>query len=84
MNVREEFRKVFLELCNVSGRCVWSSKVYITRASADKADHWDSSLFRSKEIPTNKSVGSSFWNFDALFQPRQHCARDTHDTFIFL
>ena len=23
----------------------------------------------------------SFWNFDALFQPQQHPARDAHDTF---
>lgn len=23
----------------------------------------------------------SFWNFDALFQPQQHPARDSHDTF---
>ena len=25
---------------------------------------------------------SSFWNFDALFQPQQHPARDMHDTFF--
>lgn len=25
---------------------------------------------------------SSFWNFDALFQPQQHPARDAHDTFF--
>ena len=25
---------------------------------------------------------SSFWNFDALFQPQQHPARDSHDTFF--
>ncbi|KAF0933124.1 hypothetical protein E2562_013857 [Oryza meyeriana var. granulata] len=24
----------------------------------------------------------SFWNFDALFQPRQHPSRDSHDTFF--
>ncbi|KHN75613.1 Phenylalanine--tRNA ligase alpha subunit A [Toxocara canis] len=27
-------------------------------------------------------VESSFWNFDALFQPQQHPARDAHDTFF--
>jgi phenylalanyl-tRNA synthetase alpha chain len=27
-------------------------------------------------------VESSFWNFDALFQPQQHPARDEHDTFF--
>lgn len=26
-------------------------------------------------------VESSFWNFDALFQPQDHPARDMHDTF---
>lgn len=34
------------------------------------------------EMPTNNYVESSFWNFDALFQPQQHPARDTHDTFF--
>ncbi|KAM3959937.1 phenylalanine--tRNA ligase alpha subunit [Aphomia sociella] len=34
------------------------------------------------EMPTNMYVESSFWNFDALFQPQQHPARDAHDTFF--
>ncbi|KAI7864817.1 tRNA synthetases class II core domain (F)-domain-containing protein [Spinellus fusiger] len=34
------------------------------------------------EMPTNCFVESSFWNFDALFQPQQHPARDAHDTFF--
>uniref|UniRef100_A0A453PNE5 Phenylalanyl-tRNA synthetase domain-containing protein n=1 Tax=Aegilops tauschii subsp. strangulata TaxID=200361 RepID=A0A453PNE5_AEGTS len=34
------------------------------------------------EMPTNMFVESSFWNFDALFQPQQHPARDSHDTFF--
>ncbi|KAJ2993117.1 hypothetical protein HDV02_002627 [Globomyces sp. JEL0801] len=34
------------------------------------------------EMPANKYVESSFWNFDALFQPQQHPARDAHDTFF--
>ncbi|XP_026333458.1 phenylalanine--tRNA ligase alpha subunit isoform X1 [Hyposmocoma kahamanoa] len=34
------------------------------------------------EMPTNAYVESSFWNFDALFQPQQHPARDAHDTFF--
>lgn len=34
------------------------------------------------EMPTNNFVESSFWNFDALFQPQQHPARDCHDTFF--
>lgn len=35
-----------------------------------------------EEMPTNQFVESSFWNFDALFQPQQHPARDAHDTFF--
>eukprot|EP00095_Tigriopus_kingsejongensis_P005500 snap_masked-scaffold619_size123246-processed-gene-0.18 protein:Tk05500 transcript:snap_masked-scaffold619_size123246-processed-gene-0.18-mRNA-1 annotation:"phenylalanyl-trna synthetase alpha chain b-like" len=34
------------------------------------------------EMPTNNFVESSFWNFDALFQPQQHPARDAQDTFF--
>ncbi|KAG4944475.1 hypothetical protein JHK85_049121 [Glycine max] len=37
---------------------------------------------RFEEMPTNNFVESSFWNFDALFQPQQHPARDSHDTFF--
>uniref|UniRef100_A0A1B6GIY3 phenylalanine--tRNA ligase n=1 Tax=Cuerna arida TaxID=1464854 RepID=A0A1B6GIY3_9HEMI len=36
------------------------------------------------EMPTNNYVESSFWNFDTLFQPQQHPARDAHDTFFLL
>ena len=35
-----------------------------------------------EEMPTNSYVENSFWNFDALFQPQQHPARDAHDTFF--
>ncbi|CAH8531257.1 unnamed protein product [Schistosoma turkestanicum] len=34
------------------------------------------------EMPTNNYVECSFWNFDSLFQPQQHPARDAHDTFF--
>jgi phenylalanyl-tRNA synthetase alpha chain len=34
------------------------------------------------EMKTNQYVENSFWNFDALFQPQQHPARDAHDTFF--
>nr|ASF90249.1 hypothetical protein SPAR05340 [Bartheletia paradoxa] len=33
------------------------------------------------EMPTNKFVETSFWNFDALFVPQQHPARELQDTF---
>ncbi|XP_076624115.1 phenylalanine--tRNA ligase alpha subunit isoform X1 [Colletes latitarsis] len=51
LKVRNEFRKIFLEM-------------------------------GFTEMPTNNFVESSFWNFDALFQPQQHPARDAHDTFF--
>ena len=35
-----------------------------------------------EEMATNNYVESSFWNFDTLFQPQQHPARDAHDTFF--
>lgn len=34
------------------------------------------------EMPTSRFVESCFWNFDALFQPQSHPARDAHDTFF--
>lgn len=34
------------------------------------------------EMPTSNYIENSFWNFDALFQPQQHPARDAHDTFF--
>lgn len=39
-------------------------------------------LMGFEEMPTNQFVESSFWNFDALYQPQQHPARDAHDTFF--
>ena len=35
-----------------------------------------------EEMPTSRFVESSFWNFDVLFQPQAHPARDAHDTFF--
>jgi len=35
-----------------------------------------------EEMPTDRFVESSFWNFDALFQPQAHPARDMQDTFF--
>jgi len=34
------------------------------------------------EMPTNRFIESCFWNFDALFVPQQHPARDAQDTFF--
>ncbi|KZS97754.1 hypothetical protein SISNIDRAFT_472667 [Sistotremastrum niveocremeum HHB9708] len=34
------------------------------------------------EMPTSQYVESSFWNFDALFVPQQHPARESQDTFF--
>ncbi|KAK4697865.1 phenylalanyl-tRNA synthetase alpha chain, partial [Lecanoromycetidae sp. Uapishka_2] len=35
-----------------------------------------------EEMPTNRFVETGFWNFDALFVPQQHPARDQQDTFF--
>eukprot|EP01061_Rhynchopus_euleeides_P018224 TRINITY_DN3013_c2_g2_i1.p1 TRINITY_DN3013_c2_g2~~TRINITY_DN3013_c2_g2_i1.p1 ORF type:complete len:516 (+),score=243.39 TRINITY_DN3013_c2_g2_i1:60-1607(+) len=35
-----------------------------------------------KEMDTARFVDSSFWNFDTLFVPQQHPARDAQDTFF--
>jgi len=35
-----------------------------------------------EEMPTNRFVENSFWNFDSLFVPQQHPARDQQDTFF--
>ncbi|ELP83826.1 phenylalanyl-tRNA synthetase alpha chain B, putative [Entamoeba invadens IP1] len=35
-----------------------------------------------EEMPTDMYVESSFWNFDSLYQPQQHPARDAQDTFF--
>jgi len=39
-------------------------------------------LMGFEEMDTHQWVESSFWNFDTLFQPQQHPARDAHDTFF--
>ncbi|KAL6939900.1 Phenylalanyl-tRNA synthetase, beta subunit, cytoplasmic [Hanseniaspora osmophila] len=33
------------------------------------------------EMPTNQYVETGFWNFDTLYVPQQHPARDLQDTF---
>jgi phenylalanyl-tRNA synthetase alpha chain len=35
-----------------------------------------------QEMETSKWIESSFWNFDALFVPQNHPARDSQDTFF--
>jgi phenylalanyl-tRNA synthetase alpha chain len=35
-----------------------------------------------EEMQTNRFVETGFWNFDALFVPQQHPARDLQDTFF--
>ena len=37
-----------------------------------------------EEMPTNRYVETGFWNFDALYVPQQHPARDLQDTFFIL
>lgn len=77
MKVRSEFRKIFIEMgcvlflvfCKFKRYTFIISNVIIFNCSF-------------QEMPTNNFVESSFWNFDALFVPQQHPARDDHDTFF--
>jgi phenylalanyl-tRNA synthetase alpha chain len=66
MKVREEFRNIFFEMGSVLPPRFGCRKVTPRRFT---------------EMPTNKFVESSFWNFDVLFVPQQHPARELQDTF---
>ena len=66
LKVREEFRNIFFEM----GSAFLVSTLF-------RAD----SSCRFTEMPTNQFVESCFWNFDAMFVPQQHPARDVQDTF---
>lgn len=76
MKVRAEFRQIFLEMGYVSLLLVTRFIVVLIMGSLSCP------FYRFTEMPTNNFVESSFWNFDALFQPQQHPARDAHDTFF--
>lgn len=39
-------------------------------------------IFSFTEMATDNYVENSFWNFDTLFVPQQHPARDSQDTFF--
>ena len=65
--VRHEFRQIFFEM----GFTEMPTNKYVAAAKF----HSSSSLFFS-------FVESGFWNFDALYVPQQHPARDTQDTFF--
>lgn len=70
--VRQEFRLIFFGMLLI-----------LLRAFRDNAIA-NSMLIEMgfTEMPTNKFVESGFWNFDALFVPGQHPARDMQDTFF--
>ncbi|KAH7282163.1 hypothetical protein KP509_35G015800 [Ceratopteris richardii] len=55
---------------------------YAPQRSKPATDLTRDLLQNYEEMPTNNFVESSFWNFDTLFQPQQHPARDSHDTFF--
>lgn len=69
MKVREEFRNIFFEMG------------YVTPSLSCCNSCADRSSRRFTEMPTNRFVESGFWNFDALFVPQQHPARELQDTF---
>lgn len=73
LRVRAEFRRILMDMG-------WVARSYRSHSGTSPFT-W---LFgaRFSEMPTNNYVESSFWNFDSLFQPQQHPARDAHDTFF--
>ncbi|CAL5329090.1 unnamed protein product [Camellia sinensis] len=73
LKVRQQFKMIFLQMgCEDLRRCPRTI------------------LLKAEETAFSLNVNSafivvwlrSFWNFDALFQPQQHPARDSHDTFF--
>ncbi|KAF3679050.1 putative phenylalanine--tRNA ligase alpha subunit [Capsicum annuum] len=64
------------------GNSVRKGPEYAPKRKRAATDLTRENLQRFEEMPTNNYVESSFWNFDALFQPQQHPARDSHDTFF--
>ncbi|MBU1252001.1 MAG: phenylalanine--tRNA ligase subunit alpha [Nanoarchaeota archaeon] len=52
---------------------------FVNQAIDYARDVWSEMGF--KEM-TGNYIMSSFWNFDALFQPQDHPAREMHDTFF--
>eukprot|EP01049_Picozoa_sp_SAG25_P004260 SAG25_NODE_264_length_10707_cov_19.216043_12_plen_142_part_00 len=90
MKVRTQFREVFLELGYVH-ICVLPSlldmdvspSMYFAPQPLTPYCCLPTPLPHSfEEMPTDRFVESSFWNFDTLFQPQAHPARDAHDTFF--
>lgn len=79
MKVRAEIRQIFLEMGSVVLTHILYKSIGLTIQQKQSAC---TCTFRFTEMPTNNFVESSFWNFDALFQPQQHPARDAHDTFF--
>lgn len=90
LKVRHEFRKIFLEMGQVTisnNLYCFNIKFHTWFNCIQKFSDWTNYIFlyfcfRFTEMPTNNFVENSFWNFDALFQPQQHPARDAHDTFF--
>ena len=93
--VRTQFRKIFTQMGfeemptnNYGGRAAggraqrcgsWACQGGATPAPALLRARLPAA---SRPRPPAPPVESSFWNFDALFQPQQHPARDAHDTFF--
>jgi phenylalanyl-tRNA synthetase alpha chain len=67
LKVRSEFREIFFEM-----GCASCTILAMERRMR---------LHSFSEMPTNRFVESGFWNFDTLFVPQQHPARELQDTF---
>jgi phenylalanyl-tRNA synthetase alpha chain len=78
MKVRAEFRRVLMDMGYVSQ----SLTVVLFSLGFSMGLMLFPVPVSFQEMPTNRYVESSFWNFDSLFQPQSHPARDAHDTFF--
>jgi phenylalanyl-tRNA synthetase alpha chain len=75
LKVREEMRQIFFDMGYVGpSRQLPRTLVASIRMVLMYA-------CRFTEMPTNRFVESAFWNFDAMFVPQQHPAREMQDTF---
>ncbi|KAG2470585.1 SYFA ligase, partial [Polypterus senegalus] len=74
-------RKLLNEV-NVKSYWITKGSAFSTSVTKQETDLTPEMISSFTEMPTNNFIESSFWNFDALFQPQQHPARDQHDTFF--
>lgn len=74
----------FQQPCSNMYSLQWGMSTVVLRRDAQVRSQFRKIFMQMgfEEMPTNAWLENSFWNFDSLFQPQQHPARDAHDTFF--